>query len=83
MKGYVIAIAAAGAEFMYKRDSLIKVPAASAAKIAEALNKSNYQLKPGQIWHVYENDGYKNSLTTKEIKSYKPGRNIKIYKYFG
>lgn len=83
MTKYFIAISAKGAEFMYKRDSAIAVPASSAAKIAEALNKSNYQLKPGQVWHIHENDSYLNDFITKEIKSYKPGHNIKVYSYNG
>lgn len=83
MKKMFIAIAPKGAEFIYKRSSAIATPAKSAAAIAEALTKSNYKLKPGETWHAYENDSYTNDFISLEIRSYSPGKNIKLYKYNG
>ena len=71
-----IAIAPAGKEFLFNKNSMIGCPAASASKIAAALNKIGYKLKPGLIWHVYDNDFYYNDFILTYIKSYNGRGNI-------
>ena len=83
MKSKFIAIAPAGAEFTFKKSSMIAVPAASAARIAEDLTTQRYQLKPGEVWHVYENDFYYNDFIEREIRTYSKKRATKVYKYLG
>lgn len=83
MTKYFIAIAPKGSEFLYRKSSAIATPAKSAAAIAEALTKANYKLKPGEVWHVYENDWVSNDYIENEIRSYSPSRNIKVYRYHG
>lgn len=73
-----IAIALPDAQFFYLRSSAIVVPAASAEKIAAALNAAKYQIKPGEKWHVYESESIDNYIN-KQIKTYRTGRNIKVY----
>ena len=76
-----IAKAVQGQEFLFSRSSMIGVPASSALKIATALNNSKYELKEGQIWHVYDNDFYYNDFISREIKRY--GKRMPIYIYYG
>ena len=76
-----IAISNKGSEYMFKKSIIIAVPTKSAQIIADALNKVNYQLKPGELWHVHDNDFYFDTLITHEIKSYRKNRNIKLYSY--
>lgn len=83
MKSHFIAIAPKGQEFLFKKSSMIAVPAKSAAQIAEALTKAGYKLKPGETWHTYKNDSYYNDYIETEIRSYSKTRNIKVYKYNG
>lgn len=54
--GKIIAIAPAGAEYVYKRDSAHVVPVSSAEKIRSALNAAGYRLRSGETWHVYDAD---------------------------
>lgn len=75
-----IAKAVKGQEFLFSRSSMIGVPASSALKIATALNNSKYELKEGQIWHVYDNDFYYNDFISREIKRY--GKRMPIYSYY-
>ena len=83
MKKYFIAISAKGSEFLYRKSTAVAVPTKSAQAIAEALNKINYKLKPGEVWHVHENDWITNDYIQTEIRSYSPNKNIKVYKYNG
>lgn len=73
-----IAIAAPCARFFYLRSSAIVVPAASAEKIAAALNAAKYQTKPGEKWYVYESE-FIYDFINKQIKTYRTGHNIKVY----
>ena len=73
-----IAITTPGTEFLFRRSSAIVTPAASAEKIAAALNAAKYQIKPGEKWHVYENE-YIDDYINKQIKTYRTGHNIKVY----
>lgn len=57
MKKFV-AIAVEGAEYCYLYNSAHHVPAASAAYILQVLNHYKYKLDPGQVWHIYDDDGY-------------------------
>lgn len=83
MKKHFIAAAPAGAEFCFRKSSMIAVPSASAARIAEDLTAQRYQLKPGEVWHVYENDFYYNDFIAREIRTYSRKRETKVYKYLG
>lgn len=75
-----IAISPENKGFIFKRCSMIATPAASAEKICNFLNSINYQINAGEKWYIHDNDYYFNSLITKEIRRFKPGHNIKIYK---
>jgi hypothetical protein len=77
-----IAIAPKGAEYLYRRSSMIAVPKSSAIKIMTTLNNLRYKLKDGEVWHVYDNDWYSNDYIDGEIKRYNPNH-IKVYKYKG
>ena len=50
----VIARSIKGKEFLYTYNGAFFAPDRSAKKMAELLNKSNYQLKEGQLWHVHD-----------------------------
>ena len=52
-----VAIACKGKEFIYRRDSAHAVPVSSAEKIRSALNAAGYRLRPGETWHLYDNEG--------------------------
>lgn len=49
----VIAKGIKGAEFMYNPKTAHKASKASAKKIIDVLNRARYQLKDGEIWHIY------------------------------
>ena len=66
-----VAIAPKGQEYIYKRSSMIGAPAASAQRIADALNANNYQLQPGFIWHIYDNDFITNDYIFRTASIYK------------
>lgn len=83
MNKYFLAIAAKGSEFLYRKSTMIAVPTKSARSIMEALNKTGYKLKAGEVWHIYENDTYNNDFISEQIKSYSPNKNIKVYRYHG
>lgn len=79
-----IAITKTGTEFLFNRSSMIAVPAASAEKIAAALNNVNYRIKAGEKWHVYENDYYLNGYITNQIKAFRNGKiRISYNSYYG
>lgn len=70
----IAAKAAAGAEFMYKAQSAHKVSKASGQRIVDALNKICFDLKPGEVWHLYEVDQYSPAYyaaDSQEFKVYK------------
>lgn len=79
MKPKFLAIAPAGAEFMYKRATMIAAPAKSADKIKTALNNRGYMLKPGETWHIYNNDPYTNDYITRAARVYKNKITITSY----
>ena len=81
--GKFIAIATKDKEFMFKTSTMIKVPAKSAQRIVEALNKTRYKLNDNEVWHIYDNDYYYDSKITKEIRRYSPKQNIKVFAYYG
>lgn len=68
MQNNFVAIAIKGKEFLYKRSSMIAVPNGRANDVADILNRQKYLIKDGEIWHVYENDGYTNMNIGKEIR---------------
>ena len=75
----MIAKAKAGAEFAYSRESAHAVPASSAQAIADDLNRLKYDLKPGQLWQVYEMDWYKREYTAAGYQRF-TRRNGAIYR---
>ena len=77
-----LAITTPGTEFIFRMSSAIAVPERSAGKILELLNKIEYKLKPGEVWHVYENDFYYNDRIENEIKRYSKN-SMKVYRYHG
>ena len=66
-----IAKAPIGKEFIYNRESAMYVAKASANEICEQLNKIRYNLKDGEIWHIYDATGYENYFILDVIKKYK------------
>ena len=68
MQNNFVAIAVKGKEFFYKRSSMIAVPNGRAQDVLDILNARKYQLRDGEIWHAYENDGYTDMEIDKEIK---------------
>ena len=57
-KSYVIAKAIKGQEYLYNRNTVLLVPAASAQLICDSLNTAQYRLKDGEVWHLFERDWY-------------------------
>ena len=68
MQNNFVAIAVKGKEFLYKRSSMIAVPNGRANDVVNILNKKKYLIKDGEVWHVYENDGYTNMNIGREIR---------------
>lgn len=66
----MLAKAIKGKEFCYDRWSAHKVSTAGAEKICTALNKIRYQLKSGEVWHVYDCDGYSLEYTGAGYQSF-------------
>lgn len=67
----VLAISKKDHEYLYNAASAHKVAARSAERIATALNKINYKLKPGQIWFIHDVDSYDNaSIYAEDQKFY-------------
>lgn len=58
MSKYFIAKTIEGKEYKFSMSSAMLVSTKSKDLICESLNKSRYDLKEGQIWHIYENDYY-------------------------
>lgn len=77
-----IAIAPKGQEFVYRRSSMIAVPKTSAKAIADRLNELRYQLKDGEVWHIYDNDWYTNDYIDREIKR-NSKRRLLVERYYG
>lgn len=61
--GKMIAKTIAGKEFVYSRNSAHAVAKSSAQKICDALNRTRYNLKDGEIWHVYDMGQYERDYT--------------------
>ena len=70
----IIARTNAGTEFLYQANTAHKASKACAEKIAETLNRISWNIKPGQIWHVYE--AYPASLAYE----YANAQEFKIYR---
>ena len=77
-----IAIAPKGKEFLYRRSSMIAVPTSSAKAIMNKLNKIKYELKDGEVWHIYDNDWYTNDYIDREIKRNNK-RRLSVERYYG
>lgn len=67
----IIAKAAKGAEFFYDAMSAHKAPKTSAQAITDALNRIQYDLKPGQVWHVFDVYGDTNAATYASRQAFK------------
>lgn len=64
---YFLAIAKEGAEYMFSKKIMIAVPEKSAGFLRDALNRSKKYLKPGEVWHIFENDYYYNDYINFKI----------------
>ena len=82
MVKHFVAITDKGREFLYRKSSMIAVPTKSAMKIVELLNKANFELREGEVWHLYENDWVSNDYISREIKALRKGR-VKIKCNYG
>jgi len=67
----IAAKAAAGAEFMYSTKSAHKVSKASGQRIVDALNRIGFDLKPGEVWHLYNVSEYDNAYYIAESQQFK------------
>ncbi|MBO7734299.1 MAG: hypothetical protein J6S67_17170 [Methanobrevibacter sp.] len=74
-KAYVVAKAIKGQEYLYNRNTVLLIPSASAQLICDSLNSARYQLKDGEVWHLFERDWYTEQLAVG--KAYK--RKNKVY----
>lgn len=54
----VLAKTTEGYEYMYSIRSAHKVSARSGKLIADNLNELKYELKSGELWHLYDVDEY-------------------------
>ena len=54
----IIAKSVPGREFLYSPRSAHHVSKASANKILTVLNRTRYDLKDGEIWHVFDVDRF-------------------------
>lgn len=66
-----IAITTPGSEYLYNRASMIKVSPGKAKLIAAALNAASYELKAGQVWHVYTAENMDLDYCTRQARDYK------------
>lgn len=80
-KSYVIAKAIKGQEYLYNRNSVLLVPAASAQVICDALNSAKYWLKDGEVWHLFERDWYTEQLAVGNAYKRKGKVFISAYEY--
>lgn len=67
----LIAKTQTGKEFFHSKTNAFFASEASAQKIADILNKNNYQLKEGEIWHVYDFDYTQEFYVTSKLYMYK------------
>ncbi len=58
----IIAKTRKGSEFVYNSSTAHAVTKRDGGKIAEKLNALNYDLKQGEMWHVYNIDKYSNAF---------------------
>lgn len=57
----IIAIAPAGAEYLYRCTTAHAVPMKSAEKIRSTLNSVAYRIQAGETWHLYDVGPYDNA----------------------
>ena len=50
----IVAKAIKGKEFLYDASTAYQVPKSRANEIVERLNRVTFQLRPGEVWHVYD-----------------------------
>ena len=67
----IIAKSVKGREFLYNAASARKVSKASAETILKVVNNHKYQLKDGEIWHIYEVDSYDNAYYYAQSRAFK------------
>ena len=56
-----------GTEYVHSKINAYFAPDTSAQKMADLLNKNNYDLKPGEIWYVYDQDYMQQFYTDKRL----------------
>lgn len=66
----VIAKSCKGKEFIYSAKSARKVSERSAEKILNVLNSVGWNLKDGEIWHIYDVDEYDNAFWYAERQAF-------------
>jgi polysaccharide pyruvyl transferase WcaK-like protein len=67
----LIAKTQTGTEFLHSKTNAFFATETSAQKIADILNKNNYQLKENELWHVYDFDYTQDFYVDKRIYLYK------------
>lgn len=66
----VLAKSQLGKEYLYNPKSSHKVPVASARKIMDILNDVRWNLKAGEVWHMYEIDEYDSAYVYAESQRF-------------
>ena len=67
----ILAISCEGSEFFYRASTAHKVSKASANAICKALNEIRYNLKPGEVWHVHDVEGWENAGIYAETQAFR------------
>lgn len=76
MKKFV-AITNEGSEYMYRTRSAHNVPIAKARAICDLLNRARYELRPGEVWHVY-NDESNDPFAAQQRFTFRSGRLVRL-----
>lgn len=78
----VVARAVKGKEFLYYARSAHQVKGLCAEKMCAFLNKQEYDLNEGEVWHVYEVGPYDNAYAYAETQIFEKNRNGKVTQRF-
>lgn len=60
-----------GKEYFYNARSARAVSKKSAQTIRDIANDNNYQLRPGEKWHIYEIDKYDIAFDYAQLQAFK------------
>lgn len=78
----IVAKAKRGQEFFYNPRSAHQVKGMTAQKMAEFLNKQNHDLKPDEVWFVFDVGQYDNAYAYAETQIFERKRNGSVAQKF-